>query len=324
MGSSFSQTEKLLFVATVSSGAGQKAMFAGRERAAPVMEYDQITYEVQDRCLVITLNRPERLNAFTVQMKLELLDAFDRSDADDAIRAVIVTGAGGRGFCAGADLRDGRASFGGSDAPAGSSDHEPRHRDAGGLVALRIFRSTKPVIAAVNGAAVGVGATITLPMDVRLAAESARFGFVFARRGIVPEAASAWFLPRVVGISRATEWAMTGRLFTAAEALDAGLVRAVLPDADLLPAARAIASEIADNTSAVSVALTRQMLWRMLGEPHPMAAHRVDSALISALSDSKDAKEGVASFVEKRPPDFRDRVSADMPDVSQWWSEPEY
>jgi enoyl-CoA hydratase/carnithine racemase len=283
------------------------------------VDYTEISYEVDERVLTITLDRPDRLNAFTYRMHEELIDAFDRSDADDDIRAVIVTGRG-RGFCAGADLGAGGSTFDHSELLQTTDVH----RDEGGLVALRIFRSIKPVIAAVNGPAVGVGVTMTLPMDVRLAAESARFGLVFARRGLVPEAASSWFLPRVVGISRAAEWTYTGRVFPAAEALEGGLVRSVHPDDELLPAAHALAREIAENTSAVSVALTRQMLWRMLGEPHPVSAHRVDSDGINAMGRSPDAREGVLSFLEKRPPAFTMRPSTDLPDFYPWWTEPDF
>jgi enoyl-CoA hydratase/carnithine racemase len=282
------------------------------------VNYEQIAYEVEDRVATITLDRPDRLNAFTVRMHRELCDAFDRTDADDDVRAVIVTGRG-RGFCAGADLGGGGETFD-SEAQGGAADGGV-HRDEGGLLTLRIFESLKPVIAAINGPAVGVGATMTLPMDVRLAADTARFGFVFARRGIVPEACSSWFLPRVVGISRAAEWAMTGRVFDASEALDAGLVRDVLPGDGLLPAARTLAAEIAEHTSAVSVALTRQMLWRMLGASHPMEAHRVDSQAVWATGRSADAREGVVSFLEKRPPVFPDRVSADLPEFFPWWED---
>src|SRR5436305_913194 len=238
-------------------------------------DYEEILYDVDGPVLTITLNRPDKLNAFTFTMMKELLDGFDRADADDDVRAVMVTGAG-RGFCAGADLAAGDGTFDYRD----SSGQEARledARDGGGLVALRIFESKKPVIAAVNGPAVGVGVTMTLPMDVRLASENARFGFVFARRGLVPEAASSWFLPRVVGISKAMEWVMTGRVFPAAEALAGGLVRSVHDPDELLPAARGLAEEVADNTSPVAVALSRQMLWRMLGAAHPLTAHKVDS-----------------------------------------------
>jgi enoyl-CoA hydratase/carnithine racemase len=284
------------------------------------MDYEEIAYEVADRVATITLDRPDRLNAFTVRMHEEVIDAFDRIDADDDVRAVVVTGRG-RGFCAGADLGSGGGTFAGG---AAVSRPGAVHRDEGGLVSLRIFRCTKPVIAAVNGPAVGVGVTMTLPMDIRLASENAKFGLVFARRGIVPEAASSWFLPRVVGISRAAEWTYTGRVFDAQEALDGGLVRSVHPPDELLPAAYALAREIADNTSAVSVALTRQMLWRMLGEPHPMYAHRIDSRGINHMGASPDAREGVLSFLEKRPAAFTMRPSADMPDFYPWWTDPEF
>ena len=287
----------------------------------PTMEYTQIAYDVADRVATISLDRPDRLNAFTNQMMHELLDAFDRADSDDGVRAVVVTGRG-RGFCAGADLSEGAETFsrGGSDiqSPAGVP------RDGGGLVSLRIFRSLKPVIGAINGPAVGVGITMTLPMDVRLASEAARIGFVFARRGIVPEAASSWFLPRLVGIQQAAEWVLTGRVFSAEEALAGRLVRSVHAPDELLPAAYALAAEIADNTSSVSVALSRQMMWRMLGANHPMVAHRADSRGILSRGRSADTREGVASFLEKRPPDFPDRVSADLPDLFPDWVEPDF
>jgi enoyl-CoA hydratase/carnithine racemase len=289
------------------------------------MPFETIAVDLTDRVLTVTLDRPERLNAFTVGMQRELCEAFNRADADDDVRAVVVTGRG-RGFCAGADLAAGGDSFdigSGSEATGGGGP-AAEHRDEGGLLALRIFACTKPVIAAINGPAVGVGATMTLPMDVRLAGESARFGFVFARRGLVPEACSSWFLPRVVGISTALEWTFTGRVFGAAEAAERGLVRSVHPDGELLDAARALATEIAQHTSAVSVALSRQMLWRMLGADHPMAAHRVDSAAIAHLGRSGDVREGVASFLEKRPPDFPGKVSEDLPPFWPWWDEPSF
>jgi enoyl-CoA hydratase/carnithine racemase len=274
------------------------------------MDHEQIRYEVRDSVLTITLDRPERLNAFTARMADELLDAFDRSDADDEVRVVVLTGAG-RGFCAGADLSGGGTTF---DYPEGAA-----HRDKGGTVSMRVFESMKPVLVAFNGPAVGVGITMMLPADVRLASTDARFGFVFARRGIVPEAASSWFLPRVVGISRAMEWTTTGRLFAANEALAAGLVRSVHQPADLLPAAYALAREIADNSAPVSVALTRQMMWRMLGADHPMSAHVLDSRAMQARGSSEDAKEGVTAFLEKRSARFPERVSTDMPDFYPWW-----
>ncbi|MEO5900001.1 MAG: crotonase/enoyl-CoA hydratase family protein [Ilumatobacteraceae bacterium] len=276
------------------------------------MDYSQILYDVADHVATITLNRPEALNAFTGTMMNEIIDALDRIDADDDVRAVIVTGAG-RGFCAGADLSSGGDTFsrGGSDVVADSGVP----RDGGGLVSLRIFACKKPVIGAINGPAVGVGVTMTLPMDIRLASEGAKFGFVFARRGIVPEACSSYFLPRVVGISQAAEWCFTGRVFPATEALAGGLVRSLHAPDDLLPAARAIAAEIAENASPVSVALTRQMLWRMLGADHPMEAHRVDSRGILERGRSADSREGVVSFLEKRPAVFPLKVSTDLPDI---------
>ena len=264
------------------------------------------------------------MNAFTRTMMAELIEAFDLSDGDDAVRAVIGTGHGDRAFCAGADLtpEGGGQVF---SSPGGVADlSSDEVRDGGGRLTLRIFNSTKPVIAACNGAAVGVGATMQLAMDIRLASDNARYGFVFARRGIVPEAASSWFLPRLVGIQTALEWCYTGRIFGAEETHAAGLVRSVHPQAELLDAARALAREIADNASPVSVAMTRAMLWRNSAQPHPMDAHRVDSRAIYRLSKSADAKEGVQSFLEKRPPAFPGKVSADMPDFYPWWEEPSY
>ncbi len=289
----------------------------------PADETPHVRAAVAGHVMTVTLDRPDRLNAFTGRMAVELIAAFDRADADDTVRAVVVTGAG-RGFCAGADLAGGGSTFDAdarANAAAAAGEQVPLDpgRDRGGVVALRIFASTKPVIGAINGPAVGVGATMTLPMDVRLASSTARFGFVFARRGIVPEAASSWFLPRVVGISRAMEWAATGRVFDADEALAGGLVRSVHEPGDLLPAAYELAAEIADNTAPVSVALTRQMMWRMLGADHPMEAHRLDSRAIVERGRSADAREGVTAFLEKRPADFPDRVSTGMPGFWPWW-----
>jgi enoyl-CoA hydratase/carnithine racemase len=286
------------------------------------MEYTQIKYEVAEKIATITLNRPDKLNAFTGTMMYEMIDAFDQVDADDNVRAVIVTGAG-RGFCAGADL----SASGGETFSSGGSDIQTDAgvpRDGGGMVSLRIFNCTKPVIGAINGASVGVGVTMTLPMDFRLASEHAKFGFVFARRGIVPEACSSYFLPRLVGISQATEWCYTGRVFPADEALAGGLVRSVHGADELLPAARAIAAEIAENTAPVSVALTRQMLWRMLGANHPMDAHRVDSRGILSRGASDDAREGVTSFLEKRHPDYPVKVSDGLPDIFPDWVDPTF
>lgn len=282
------------------------------------MDFEQITAEVADSVLTITLNRPDRLNAWTSQMGVELIEAFDRADADDEVRAIIVTGAG-RGFCAGADLASGGETF-----DYRRREHAGPARDNGGQFTLRIFQSTKPVIAAINGPAVGVGATMTLPMDIRLAAEDAGMGFVFARRGIIPEACSSWFLPRVVGISRAMEWVSTGRVFSAQEGLEGGLLRSLHPGAELLDAARALAREIAENTAPVSVALARQLMWRMLGAEHPMIAHRADSRGMLARGQSADAVEGITAFLEKRAANFPDRVSDGLPEIMPWWVEPRF
>ena len=275
------------------------------------MSYEQIRYEVSDGILTLTLHRPDKLNAFTATMAKELIDAFDRADADDDVRVVVVTGAG-RAFCAGADLSAGGDTF---DVRVRGGTREEAPRDGGGRVALRIYNALKPVIGAINGPAVGVGVTMTLPMDVRLASDSARFGFVFARRGITPEAASTWFLPRLVGPMQAAEWLYTGRVFPADEALAGGLVRSVYAGDELLPAAYAIAREIADNAAPVSVALSRQMMWRMLAAPSPYDAHIADSRAIHARGQSEDVREGITSFMEKRPPVFPERVSSDLPDV---------
>ncbi|MGZ4313811.1 MAG: crotonase/enoyl-CoA hydratase family protein [Solirubrobacteraceae bacterium] len=295
------------------------------------MSYEQITTDVADGVLTITLNRPDRLNAWTPTMGRELIAAFDAADADDAVRAVIVTGAG-RGFCAGADLEAGGATFnyrerGGGEVREGGEEYgggEAIPRDGGGQFTLRVFDCTKPVIAAINGPAVGVGATMTLPMDIRLAAEDARIGFVFTRRGIVPEACSSWFLPRAVGISQAMEWVATGRVFSAEEALRGRLVRSLHPKDELLGTAQAIAREIAENTAPVSVALARRMMWRMLGAQHPMVAHRADSRGMFSRGQSGDAAEGITSFLEKRPARYPDRVSDGLPDIMPWWTAPAF
>ncbi|WP_428119345.1 crotonase/enoyl-CoA hydratase family protein [Candidatus Poriferisodalis sp.] len=293
-------------------------------------EFETILYEVEDRVATITLNRPERLNAFNSQMQRDVLDAIDLADADDEVRAVIFTGAG-RGYCAGADLGKGAATFDydrqtdeqkAERATEGrSTDDLSWMRDGGGLLTLRLYEFNKPLIAAINGPAVGVGVTMTLPMDVRLASNKARIGFVFARRGLVPEACSSYFLPRVVGVSKALEWCFSGRVFDADEALAGGLVRSLHEPDDLLPAARALAAEIAENTSAISVTLIRHMMWRMLGADHPMEAHKVDSRGIFNLGRGADAREGVVSFLEKRPPEFSLRPSEDLPDFFPWWDE---
>jgi enoyl-CoA hydratase/carnithine racemase len=283
------------------------------------MPFEQILYEVSDHVLTITLNRPDRLNAFTETMGRELIQALDDADADDDVRAIVVTGAG-RAFCAGADLEAGGSTF---DWRERDADGEVP-RDGGGQVALRIFDSKKPVIGAINGPAVGVGITMTLPMDVRLATEGAKIGFVFTRRGIVPEACSSWFLPRIVGISQAMEWVSTGRIFLSEEALAGGLVRSVHPGGELLDAAHKLAAEIAENAAPVSVALARRLMWTMLGADHPMTAHRADSRAMFSRGQSDDAREGVTSFLEKRPAKFTDRVSGDLPDIFPGREEPAF
>ena len=289
--------------------------------------FETLLYSVEDGIATITLNRPDRMNAFTAQMMADLIAAFDATDADDAVGAVIVTGAGERAFCAGADLGSGGSTF--DYAKRGDSIREEAkvggvYRDGGGRATLRIFDSLKPVIAAVNGAAVGIGVTMQLPMDIRIASTTARFGFVFARRGITPEAASSWFLPRIVGISTALEWSYSGRVLGAEEAKERGLVRSLHAPEDLLPAARAIAREIIDNAAPVSIALTRQMMWRMLGAAHPMEAHKADSRAIMARGASADSKEGVTSFLEKRPAHYPNKVSIDLPDIWPEWVQPEF
>lgn len=284
-------------------------------------EYAHISLDIDDGIATITLDRADKMNAFTERMRLEILDALDRTDADDDVRAVIFTGAG-RAYCAGADLSSGEDTFSRGGSPVIGSNGVPR--DGGGTVALRIFESLKPVIGAINGAAVGVGVTMTLPMDVRLASTSARFGFVFARRGIVPEAASSWFLPRLVGISRAMEWAASGEVFDAEEALAGGLVRSLHEPDDLLSAARELAQRMTARSAPVSVAATRKMMWRMLGADHPMAAHRVDSRAIATRGRSADVREGIASFFERRDPQFTDRVSDGFEAIFEEWDDPTF
>jgi len=282
------------------------------------MAFEQIRYEVAEGIATITLNRPEKLNAVTSALIQELIAGFEAADGDDTVRVVIVTGAG-RAFCAGADLSAGTQTFDG--ARRGRPQADGEHRDGGGLVALRIYDLKKPVIAAINGPAVGFGITMTLPMDIRIASSAARIGFVFARRGVVPEACSTWFLPRLVGMQRAAEWVYTGRVFDAAEALAGGLVSRVVAPEALLPTARALAREIADHTSGVSVALARQMMWKLLGADHPMEGHRLDSRGMDWTGRSADAHEGIASFLEKRPPRFPLAPSRDMPPYYPWWTE---
>lgn len=278
------------------------------------MNYESIQCNLDDRILTMVLNRPDKLNAVTNKMLKEMIDAFDQADRDDQVRVIIVTGAG-RAFCAGADLSNRENTW------MYHSEKLEEHRDAGGLVTLKIFEMKKPVIAAINGPAVGFGITMTLPMDIRVASETARMGFAFTRRGIVPDACCTWFLPRIVGISRAAEWTLTGRVFSAREALQNGLVSRVEPQEKLLPTAQEIAREIADYTSAVSVGLTRQLLWRMLGADHPMEAHKIDSKFMYYMGKSPDSSEGVLSFLEKRPPRFKMKPSSDMPEFYPWWKD---
>lgn len=282
------------------------------------MTFTQILCEVSEGVLTITLNRPEKYNTASPLLTNELVEAFNMADANDDVRAVIVTGAG-RFFCAGADLSGGAETW---DYTAQGLPNTPEaRRDGGGLATLRIYESTKPVIAAINGPAVGFGLTMTLPMDIRLASEKAKMGFVFTRRGVIPEACSTWFLPRIVGISRAAELTLTGRVFDAQKALEYGIVSEVLPPESLIPRAREIAAEIAQNTSAISVALCRQLLWKMLGADHPMEAHKLDSRIMSWAGERADAHEGVMSFLEKRPPKFPMKPTNDMPDFYPWWTE---
>lgn len=286
--------------------------------------FTQIIVDKKDGVATITLNRPEKLNAYTRTMQGEIASAMDDIDADDDIRAVIFTGAGDRAFCAGADLTPEGGGHVFSDPNEVDDLSDERVRDGGGRLTLRLFDSTKPLISACNGVAVGVGATMQLAMDIRLASDTARYGFVFARRGIVPEACSSWFLPKIVGISQALEWCYSGRIFDAEEAKAGGLVRSIHAPGELMAAARGLAEEIAQNTSAISVAMTRAMMWRNSATEHPMMAHRIDSKAIYRMSRGDDAKEGIASFLEKRAPDYPGKVSQDMPDFYPWWDEPEY
>ena len=279
------------------------------------MDFEVLRYEVDEGVLTLTLSRPEKLNAMNAQMGKELVEAFDAADADDNVRAIVITGEG-RAFCAGADLSGGGGTF--------DYQSDGVHRDGGGLVTLRMFDCKKPIIGAINGPAVGFGATFTLAMDVRLAADDARMGFVFSKRGIVPEACSTWFLPRVVGVSQALDWIYSGRVFPATEAHEAGLVRALYPKDELLGAARELAKSYSAETSSLSIALSRQMVWKLLGADHPMEAHKLDSRGVQELGKGPDAREGVASFLEKRPPEFTGKVSQDLPAFYPWWKQPEF
>jgi enoyl-CoA hydratase/carnithine racemase len=282
------------------------------------MTYNAIKTSVENNVLTLTLNRPDRLNAFNNDMREEMKEVFAKVNTDDEVRAVIVTGEG-RGFCAGADLGAGKDTFNTDKREDGGG--QSQWRDGGGQVTLAIYECLKPVIGAINGPAVGVGATMQLPMDIRIASTAAKFGFVFAKRGLVMEACSSWFLPRLVGMDQAARWAYSGKVFEAQEAYDGGLVSELLAPEDLLPRAQEIAREFAEETSSISVALMRQMMWRMQGADHPMQAHKVDSRGISVLGKLPDAAEGVTSFLEKRPPAFPMKVSEDMPDFFPWWDE---
>lgn len=287
-------------------------------------DYTQILVDKADGIATITLNRPEKMNAYTRIMGEEIMAAMDDIDVDDSVRAVIFTGSGDRAFCAGADLTPEGGGHVFSDPSEVEDLSDPKVRDGGGRLTLRLFESKKPLISACNGVAVGVGATMQLAMDIRLASENARYGFVFARRGIVPEACSSWFLPKLVGISQALEWCYTGRIFDAEEARNGGLIKDIYSLSELMDAARGLAREIADNTSAVSVAMTRAMMWRLPSGSHPMEAHKIDSRAIYRLSRGADAKEGIASFLEKRAPQYPGKVSEDMPDFYPWWDAAEY
>jgi enoyl-CoA hydratase/carnithine racemase len=288
------------------------------------MAYEQILAALKDGILTLTLNRPEKLNAFTGTMMREMIDAFAKASADDAVRAVVVTGAG-RAFCAGADLSAGASTFDRQEGAAEKLDwSDERIRDGGGLLTLAIYKCLKPVIGAINGPSVGIGSTMQLAMDIRIASDAARFGFVFSRRGIVPEACSSWFLPKIVGISQALEWCYTGRVFDAQEALHGRLVKEVVKPDELLPRAYALAAEIRDNTAPVSIALIRQMMWRLSALDDPMEAHKIDSRGIYSRGASDDVKEGVVSFLEKRPAKFPLTVSKDMPPYFPWWEERKY
>jgi enoyl-CoA hydratase/carnithine racemase len=299
-------------------------------------EFTTITTEISEGIFTLTINRPERMNAFNGDMMKDMIAALDVADSDDRVRAIIVTGAGDRAFCAGADLGAGKDTFDYTKRPErleagsplradGTVDYShPGVRDSGGRLTLRIFNSKKPVIGAINGAAVGIGATMQLPMDFRLASTKARFGFVFAKRGIVPEAASSWFLPRLVGISQALDWCYSGRVFGAEEALAGGLVKSIHAPENLMSAARALAHSLTRESAPVSIALTRQMMWRMLGAAHPMEAHKIDSRAIWSRGQSGDAIEGVTSFLEKRPAVYPGKVSTDTPHFAPWMDEPGY
>lgn len=303
----------------MSANVGSQSSVTGR--------YTTILLSIEDGVACITLHRPEVMNAINQRMVDELLDALDRADADPEVRAIILTGSGSRAFCAGADVSAGAATFDYASRPAAArpiADGDGIYRDAGGRVALRIHDCLKPVIAAINGVAAGAGATIILAADIRIAADTARFAYVFGRRGIVPESASAWFLPRIVGMQTALQWCLTGRIIPASEALARDLLWELYPPDKLMDGAISLAREIADHVAPVSAALIRQMLWRLSAADHPMAAHRVDSRLVQEMGLRPDAREGIAAFVEKRPPHFPGRVPGDLPPAFPWWSDPDF
>jgi len=284
------------------------------------MELTQTKYDIENGIATVTLYRPEQLNALTHTMRRELVEIFGAADKNDSVRAIVVRGAG-KAFCAGADLSAGGSAFNRSEQ-LGRKVAIGEHRDGGGQISLAIFRCRKPVIAAINGHAVGVGITMTLPMDIRVVSEEAKIGFVFTRRGVVPEACSSWFLPRIVGISKAAEWIYTGRVFRASDEATSGLFNYVVPQAQVLDKAMTIAQEIAQNTSAVSVALSKALLWHGLAEGDPQSVHLIDSRCFYWMGHERDSREGVESFLEKRAPRFAMKVSTDMPDFYPWWKEP--
>ena len=279
--------------------------------------YEQIETKIEDKALIISLSRPEKLNAFTDVMMREIIDAVNLAEENNNIRAIIFTGKGEK-YCAGADLSTGEDSFNWTDKKKEAKDIV---RDAGGVLTLRLFKSTKPIIGAINGDAVGIGATMLLPMDVRIASDNARFGFVFAKRGIVPEAASSWFLPRLIGIDNALKLCYSANVIDAKTAKEINLISEITSQENLISRALQISDEFTKETSSISIALTRQMLWRMMGADHPMEAHKIDSRAVYALGKSGEAVEGIKSFFEKRPPEFPGKITEDMPDFYPWWDE---
>ena len=284
------------------------------------MDYQDIRYNVANHILTLTLHRPERMNAWTLRMKDEMLHALARANADDDIRVIVVTGEG-KAFCAGMELVRPEGNIFGYDIPQGDELNINEIRDSGGELSLALYNSNKPVVAAINGAAVGIGITMTLPMDFRIAAEGAKLGFVFSQRGIVPEACSSWFLPRVVGMQQALEWVLSGDIFTAEEGKEAGLIRSLHPKESVLEAAYALAEKLMRKSSPTAVALARKMLWRNPNFDHPMHAHQIDSRLMYITSERMDGRDGFGAFLEKRDPVFTAKVSSDLPETP-FWPEP--